>query len=138
MKMPELKNYKLFVSHAWKYDDDYNRLVNLLNNALNFKYSNHSVPKADPLHVNNAKELENDLRNQIRGTQIVLIIAGMYVNYSKWIQIEIDIANAMNKPMIGIQPFGSERTPIQVQTAVKEMVGWNTSSILDAIRRNSL
>jgi len=136
--MPELKNYRIFISHAWKYDDDYRRLENLLNSAPNFKYSNHSVPKADPLHVNNDRELENDLRNQISGTHIVLIIAGIYVNYSKWIQKEIDIANAMNKPMIGIQPFRSERTPMQVQTAVRELVGWNTSSIVDAIRRCSL
>ena len=28
--MPPLKNYRVFISHAWSYSDDYNRMVNLL------------------------------------------------------------------------------------------------------------
>ena len=35
--MPPLKTYDLFISHAWKYDDDYYRLVKLLENAIYFR-----------------------------------------------------------------------------------------------------
>lgn len=34
--MPNLYNYRLFISHAWKYGPDYIRLVNLLDNASYF------------------------------------------------------------------------------------------------------
>lgn len=42
--MPRLKIYDLFISHAWRDDDDYNRLVNLLLAAPLFKWRNYSVP----------------------------------------------------------------------------------------------
>ena len=46
--MPDLKTYDLFISHAWRYHEDYDRLVTLLNNAPNFKWRNYSVPRHDP------------------------------------------------------------------------------------------
>ena len=62
----------------------------------------------------------------------------MYVNHRKWIQEEIDIAQSYSKPIIGVIPWGQERVPIEVQKIAEEMVGWQTSSIVDAIRRWSL
>mgnify|MGYP003186821096 FL=1 len=43
--MPNLYNYRLFISHAWKYGPDYIRLVNLLDNASYFSYHNYSAPR---------------------------------------------------------------------------------------------
>ena len=136
--MPLLKTYRLFISHAWTYNDDYYRLVNLLNNANNFSWRNYSVPKHDPVDANNTTKLAEALQNQMRPTQVVLIISGMYAAYRKWIQYEIDLAAHWNKPIIGIRPRGSERTPTAVSSVAKEMVGWNTSSIVAAIRKHSL
>ena len=34
--MPSLYDYRLFISHAWKYGDDYDRLVRFLDNANYF------------------------------------------------------------------------------------------------------
>lgn len=47
--MPNLKTYDLFISHAWKYGDDYDRLVALLDSALYFSYRNYSAPKDKPI-----------------------------------------------------------------------------------------
>lgn len=135
--MPELHRYRLFISHAWKYDDDYKRIVKMLDEAPNFIYSNYSVPQHDPIDANNKEKLKEKLRDQIRPVEVVLILAGMYVSYSDWIQFEIDFAKSLTKPIIGIKPWGSERIPQAVQDAAKEIVGWNTSSIVDAIRRNA-
>ncbi len=136
--MPELKKYRIFISHAWEYNDEYYRIVKMLNEAPNFDWANYSVPEHDPLHNKPKRELIEALRNQIRPTQIVIILAGMYVNYSEWIQEEIDIAQAFEKPIIGVKPWGSERIPLSVQEAAIEMVGWNTSSIVSAIRNYAL
>ena len=46
--MPALKTYRLFISHAWQYHDDYYRLVEMLNAANNFRWYNYSVPEHDP------------------------------------------------------------------------------------------
>lgn len=110
----------------------------MLKAAPNFKHSNSSVPEHDPLKAKTDRELEAKLYNQIRPAQSVLILGGMYVAHSKWIQKEIDIANSMGKPIIGIRPRGSEMVPVAVKNSAKELVGWNTPSIVDAIRRNSL
>ncbi|MFO1423903.1 MAG: TIR domain-containing protein [Candidatus Competibacteraceae bacterium] len=140
--MPALRNYDLFISHAWAYNEDYYRLERLLKLAPNFMYRNYSVPIHDPLidpdtHVGK-REMAALLRNQLFRAQIVLIIAGMYVPYRYWIQQEIDMARSYQKPILGVVPWGHERIPIEVKTASREIVRWNTSSIVDAIRRNAM
>lgn len=103
--------------------------------APNFDHANYSVPEAKAFEGLSHALLKEQLRNQIRPTQVCLIIAGMYVNHSDWIQFEIEFAQSLNKPIIGLNPWASERTPLAVQTSAREMVNWNTSSIVAAIRR---
>ncbi len=67
-------------------------------------------------------------------------MAGVYSSYSKWINKEIVIANkgfANPKPIIGIIPWGQTNISKIVQDNADEMVGWNTESIVAAIRRHS-
>lgn len=132
--MSPLKTYDLFINHAWKYDDDYYRLVGLLDNANYLKWKNYSVPQHDPLDANNTRRLAESLDRQIRPTNAVLIISGMYVRHRDWIQYEIEVAQSYNKPIIGIEPWGSQRIPTEVQSAATTMVGWRTDSIVTAIR----
>jgi hypothetical protein len=113
-------------------------MVGLLNLAPNFKYYNYSVPKHDALAANNTTKLKEALREQMRPTQAVLIIAGMYVNHSNWIQFEMDFARSLGKPIIGVRPYGGERTPQAVVNAADVIVSWSTSSIVNAIRHHSL
>jgi hypothetical protein len=136
--MPELKTYDLFISHAWDYNEEYYRLVNFLKDAPYFVFRNYSVPEHDRLMVNTVSALEDGLWKQIRPVNAVLILSGMYTNHRKWIQREIEISQALNKPIIGIIPWGQQRVPTEVQNVAKIMVGWNTSSIVDAIRRYSI
>ena len=132
--MPLLHRYRLFISHAWKYNAEYDRLIDYLGDAENFDYANYSVPEHDPVDGN----IEEALRKQIRPVEVVLILAGMYVSHSDWIQFEIDFADLLGKPIIGIKPWGSERIPQAVQDKAQEIVRWNTSSIVSAIRRYAI
>lgn len=136
--MPSLKTYDLFISHAWRYDDDYDRLVNLLRIAPLFKWRNYSVPQQKPIRVTSDSQLYAALERQIRPANAVLIISGMYFNYREWIQSEMEIAQYYDKPMIGIRPWGAKRTPVAVQESVWTMTGWNTASIVQAIRKYAL
>ena len=136
--MPALKTYDVFISHAWTYHDDYYRVVNFLNESKNFKWRNYSVPFHDPVDGSSTNRLKEALRRQMRPANIVLILSGMYAAHSGWIEFEIDFAEALTKPMVGIRPWGQQRLPKMVSETVDEMVGWNTSSIVRAIRRHSL
>lgn len=133
--MPSLHRYKIFISHAWKYNEDYYRLINYLNDSSFFEYSNYSVPEHDPLIGGNIEKMKEELRKQIRPVEVLLILSGMYVSHSDWIQFEIDFSSILSKPIIGIKPWGSEKIPQSVQNSAIEIVGWNTPSIIDAIRR---
>ena len=136
--MPALKTYDLFISHAWRYHDDYYRIVNLLDNAPFFKWRNYSVPEHDPKDAGSKSKLQEALRRQMRPANAFLILAGMYAAYSDWIDFEIDFGLELDKPMIGVRPWGQQRVPKKVSESVDTMVGWNTSSIVDAIRKYSL
>ena len=127
--------YNLFISHSWAYSDQYDRLVSLLNAAPNFDYRNYSVPKDDPIH--NAPyqyQLKEAIRRQMQPASCVIILAGVYSTYSKWINIEIELAQSMNKKIIAVEPWGASHNSAVVKNAANETVGWNTSSIVHAIR----
>lgn len=136
--MPYLREYNLFISHPWTKDDEYSRLEDLLDNCSYFKYKNYSVPKTDPLDVKTDKELEEALERQIKPASIVIVLAGMYYNHRRWIQKEIEIAERYNKPIVAIKPWGQKNVPTDVILKSNDVVGWNTSSIVNAIRIYSL
>lgn len=136
--MSDLRIYRLFISHAWIYNSKYYKLVDMLSSAKKFVWHNYSVPEHDPLEIKTSGQLDLGLVRQISPTHAVIIISGMYAAHRIWIQREIEIAQQMNKPIIGIKPWGNERTPLAVQTVACEMVNWNTNSIVNAIRRWSL
>ena len=129
------REYNLFISHSWSYFKDYDCVCDLLDNVSNFNYKNYSVPKDDPIHnAKNEKELRVAIENQMRSVSAVIILAGVYSTYSKWINIEIELAKKLNKPIIAIEIWGSERTSKIVKDNANKIVGWRGSSIVDAIR----
>lgn len=133
--MPYLHDYRLFISHAWSYSERYERAVKFLNEANNFSWINYSVPESDAFPRMSNAELTEAMRRQIRPTQCVVIVSGMYINHSNWIQFEMDFAKSLGKPILGIRRWGEQRTPQSVVDCADEMVSWNSASIVDAIRR---
>ena len=124
----------LFISHSWTYTDAYDRLIDLLNKAPNFYYKNYSVPKNDPIHnASSDSQLKAAIRNQMKYASCVLILAGVYASYSKWINIEIELAKEMNKKIIAVRPWGAARISSKVQKAADSIVGWQTTSVTTEI-----
>lgn len=127
--------YNLFISHSWTYSGSYDRLVEMLNDAPGFSYKNYSVPKDDPIH--NATydyQLRAAIRNQMQHASCILILAGVYSTYSKWINIEIQLAQEMGKRIIAVEPWAAKKSSLVVKNAADKIVGWNTSSIVKAIK----
>jgi hypothetical protein len=51
--LPELRTYKLFLSHSWGHSDEYNKLVTLLNKAyLRFRWEDLSITVGAPVLPN--------------------------------------------------------------------------------------
>ena len=133
-----MRTFNLFISHSWTYSDQYTRLVALLENRGYFKFKNYSVPSDDPLHTKGTiAELRHAIRQQMAPCSVVLILAGVYATHSRWINEEIDLATdgfGSPKPIIAIAPWGSARTSVRVKSAANQIVGWNTESVVSAIR----
>lgn len=130
-----MRNYNLFISHSWKYTDSYNSLLNILYNRGYFTFKNYSVPRIDPIiDAEGDIALYSAIKNQMGPSSVVLILAGVYASYSKWIDAEIRIAQDYKKPIIAIEPWGSERTSLVVKNAADKIVKWNANSIVAAIR----
>jgi len=132
-----MKTYNIFISHSWAYGDIYDKLIEMLDKEPRFSYKNYSVPKDDPVHnAPNIAALAQAIRDRVRFCDAVLVLAGVYSTYSKWINREIDIAQQFTtpKPIIAIEPWNSEKTSKFVKDNADKIVGWNTSPIVSAIR----
>ncbi|HFS5874061.1 TPA: TIR domain-containing protein [Citrobacter werkmanii] len=130
-----MNTYNLFISHSWKYSDAYNNLLGILQGRGYFSFRNYSVPQIDPIiGANSPAALYTAIQNQMRPSNVVLILAGVYASYSTWIDAEIRIASDWGKPIIAIEPWGAERTSKVVKDAADKVVKWNSNSIVAAIR----
>lgn len=126
----------LFISHSWTYPDAYDGLVGLLNAAPYFSYRNFSVPKDDPIHnAPNQQLLYLAIKQRVQLCEVVIIMAGVYSTYSKWIQNEIRIAKGdFNKPVLAVKPWAQTNVSTLVSQNADRLVNWNTNSIVTAIR----
>ena len=133
-----MKTYNLFISHSWTHSDKYDGLLDLLEDRSYFDFQDYSVPKDDPVHTKGSDtELSDAIRRKMQPCSVVLVLAGVYASYSKWIKKEITIAKtkfASPKPIIAVEYWGSERTSEVVKSNADEIVRWNTNSIVRAIR----
>ena len=132
--------YNLFISHSWTYGDVYDKLVSMLDSRSYFPYRNYSVPKNDPIHnAPNQQLLYDAIKRQITLCHVIIIPAGIYSSYSKWIDKEIAISKRdFKKPILAIEPWGSQRASRIVTDAADLVVGWNTESIISGIRKISI
>jgi hypothetical protein len=133
--VPPLRTYQVFISHAWHRSDDYHRIVQFLDETRNFRWINLSVPEHDPM---SGSDLAYEVRNQMRPADVFVIIAGMYVAHSGWIDFELSFARRIGRPIVGVWRRGSQRLPQAIQRAAEDVVGWNGASIVRAIRQYAL
>lgn len=132
--MSEKNPIRVFVTHAFAEHPDYHRVFEYLETASNFFYVNCSAP--DDIPAGGGREaLKETLRNQIRKAEVVLVLSSLYEENRDWITYEMDAAQALDLPIIAIEPFGGlGSVPPDVAKRASEVVGWNERSIVDAAR----
>lgn len=128
------KNYKVFISHSWTYVEELNRLKNLLESRGYFNVQFEEATPDCPINSENAYYIRQRLKQKIANSDIVLGIAGIYASHSEWMQWELDKALEIDVPIVGVIPWGAERVSTVVSSRAKQVVHWNTESIVEAIR----
>lgn len=136
------KTYNIFISHSWSYSDDYEKLTGLLSKRPYFFYNDYSIPKDDPVHTSGTdRELYEAILNKMRACHVVLIMAGVYSTYSKWINKEIQAAKtgfSNPKPIVAVKPWGQTNVSSVVARNADQLASWSTESIVNAIRAIAL
>lgn len=128
------KTYSIFISHSWQNSDALTRLHNLLKERGYFNVEFEEVSKDEPINSSNADYIKRRLREKIDNSDIVLGLAGMYASHSDWMEWELDKALDLKVPIVGVIPRGQERISTTVSSRSITDVGWNTESIVAAIR----
>ena len=130
----------IFISHSWAYSTHYDKLTewifggNWRTGQASLVFLDYSVPKDDPIHdAPSDKALREAIHRKIARSHVVVIPTGMYVNYSKWIQKEIDGAREKEKPILAVNPWRQQRTSSVVANAADRTVGWNSKTVVDGI-----
>ena len=131
------KTYRVFISHSWDYVDDLRRLRKLLEQRGYFHVEFTEASLDNPIYSDKNKYIRMALSQRIESSDIVLGIAGVYASYSDWMEWELDKAIEKNIPIVGVVPWGQINISRVVSDRAKEIVRWNTESIVAAIRRNA-
>jgi beta-lactamase class D len=125
---------RVFISHSWDQDKDYRTLIRNFNN-YGFEYYNHSIPeeKALDLDEETTRNIENGIRNKIKGCSKVLVLAGNYAN-NFWIKKEVKIAAELGKEIIAIKPWNATSIPPYLKNQAHKIVGFNAKTIIEIIK----
>ena len=126
---------RIFVTHVWQKSDDYLRLFEYLESTSNFYYQNFSRPEEAP--SGDKEAMRSSLRRQIEHAESVIVLSSLYGAHRDWIEFQMNAAQAMNKPLLVMEPFGDDEIPEEVRARADEVAEWNARSIEDAIRRTA-
>lgn len=135
--MSEKDPIRVFVMHTFSEHPDYRRVFEYLESSPNFFYVNCSNIESIP--GNGGKEaLKDELRTQIQMAEVVIVPSVMYTEQREWIVYQMNAAQAMDLPIVALEPFGGvQEMPKEVAERASEQVGWNERLIADALRRQA-
>jgi len=134
--MSQANPIRLFVTHLWENSDDYLRVFEYLESARNFFYRNSSKPELRP---DGDKEAQKEsLRKQIAPVEVVIALSSLYELSPDLLTFQLMYAQACNKPVVLMKPFGSQRpVPKALTDLADEVVDWDERALVDAIKRQA-
>jgi len=133
--------YDLFLSHAWRFHDDWSRFSDMLTRTAGFAWRNFSLPWHDPaMHANTevgGRFIRDFLERQIIPAQAVVLLAGVHAIDSArvWVELEVDMARKRHIPVIGVPPFGELHVPEKVRELCDAVCGWSAAELVGAIQQ---
>jgi len=130
----------VFITHAWRYHEDWTEMGKLLDGAEDFAWRNFSVPWHDPALVpsseTGARLIRQWLETQIIPVHCVIFLYGVYAARSarRWLDLELEMARAHGKHVIGVPPLGEEPGNIERPELVDEVAAWDGAALAGRLR----
>jgi hypothetical protein len=128
---------RVFVTHNFRESVDYLRVFEFLESVDRFFYLNTAKPENVP-ETGGLEAIKDELIAQIKECEAVIVLASIYAEQRELVSYQMDVAEANEKPMIAIRPFGGMlETPQDLVGRVKEHLDWNEREIVDALKRQA-
>ena len=135
--MSEDNPIRVFVTHNFKETADYLRVFEFLESVDRFFYLNTAKPENVP-ETGGLEAVKDELILQIKECEAVIVLASLYSEQEELVSYQLDVADANEKPIIVIRPFGGLiETPQALVDRVKEHVEWNNREMVDAVKRQA-
>ena len=135
--MSENNPIRVFATHTFEESDDYLRVFEFLESVDRFYYVNVSKPENIPLS-GGLQAIKDELISQIKECEALFVLPSVYEVKQDLVRFMMDVADANNKNMIAIRPFGGvAETPEEVVERSKELIDWNDREMADALRRQA-
>ena len=135
--MSEANPIRVFVSHTFQESDDYLRFFEFLESVDRFFYLNCSKPENVP-KSGGMEAIKDELIAQIKECEAVVVLASQYIEQNDLTRYQMDVAEANDKPLIAIRPFGGVvETPKDLVDRAAEHIEWNERDMVDALKRQA-
>ena len=133
--MSEQDPYRIYVAHLFQESDDYRRVFEYIESNDRFFYRNLSNPNNMPAS-GGTESIQEELRTQIQAAEIMILPLALHATNPSLVEFQINCAQAADKPILGLQPFGGTVT---VEKAVFErcndVVEWSQRAITNGIKQ---
>lgn len=134
--MSQANPIRVFVTHAWENEDDYQRVFEYLESSRNFFYRNCSTPEKRP--VGDKEALREDLRRQIAAAEVVIALPSLYSKHQDLLMFQLLYAQASDKPVVLLKYFGSQlAVPKPLAQMADDTVDWDERALVDSLRREA-
>lgn len=135
--MSEKNPIRVFVTHTFQQHDDYLRVFEFLESVDRFFYLNCSKPENMP-ETGGLESIKDELIRQIKECEAVIVLASLYLEQKDLTRYQIDVAEANDKPVIAIRPFGGvAETPKDLAERADANIEWNEREMVDALKKHA-
>lgn len=135
--MSESNPIRVYVTHTFQQSDDYLRVFEFLESMEQFFYLNCSKPESVP-QSGGMEAIKDEYIAQIKECEAVIVLASLYMEKKDIVRYQMDVAEANDKPLIAIRPFGGiVDSPEELVARVGEHIEWNEREIVDSLKRQA-
>ena len=135
--MSESNPIRVYAVHGWQKDEDYVRLFEYLESADNFFYQAVSNPDMTSSQGDGVAARRTLVGEGLKQAECVVCPAGSWEQFNDWARFTVEAARALDLPIIAVEHFGPKNIDIRLKGHATVTVGWDSRSIVDAIRREA-
>lgn len=135
--MSEQDPIRLYAVHGWTRDEDYSRLFEFIQSAENFYYRAVSDPDSHPDQGDGVAARRTAIGEALKEAECIVCAAGTWERFNDWARYTIESARALDLPVVAVEHFGPKDMDPRLKGYASEVVGWDSRSIVDAVRRQA-